>query len=312
MKPSIAVLGCGYWGQNHIKTLKSLGNLYAISDIDMVKANNLAKDFNVLSLTKEQLFANTEIDAIVLALPPQFHAQYAIQVLQNNKDVFIEKPIALDAIDAELVIKTSQVYNKIVMVGHILRFHSAFEKLQNIVNNGIIGDIKYINAKRWSFGKFHTESDAMWDLAPHDLSLILALTQEKPEKVIINGTEIFKNKFDFADITMEFSNSIKAFLSVSRLSPYCERKFMIVGKKAMVLWDDMKNWNEKIAIYNYNIEPSCTKGECSKANYIPIQQTQPLTNELQHFINCIKTRVPPRTCGEEGLEILTILNMLHK
>lgn len=311
MKPTIAVLGCGYWGQNHIKTLKQLDHLYAISDIDMVKAKELAKKYGILALNPEELFNKIEINAITLALPPQFHAEYAIKVIKSNKDVFIEKPISLNLDDAEKILKIAKENNKILMVGHILRFHSAFEELQKQVKIGTIGNIKYINAKRWGFGKFHIKSDALWDLAPHDLSLILALMQEEPKNVLINGTEILGNNFDYTNIEMNFLKA-KAFLSVSRLSPYCERKFIVIGDKAIIIWDDMQEWDKKLAIYNYKINQDCSSGECTPPKYIAIQPTQPLTQELQHFIDCIKTRNCPRTNGSEGLAVLRILNMLHK
>lgn len=310
--PAIAVLGCGYWGQNHIKTLKASGHLYAVSDIDMDRAKDIANIYNVIAIEPSKLFSCNNIDAITLALPPQFHAQNALLAIKQNKDVFIEKPISLNIQEAYSVIQCAKEQNTIVMVGHVLRFHSAFEELQKQIDGGAIGDIKYINAKRWGFGKFHAKSDAMWDLAPHDLSLILALAKQEPTSVNINGAQILNDNFDFTEINMQFTTDIKASLSVSRLSPYCERKFMVVGTKAIIIWDDMKDWNSKLAIYQYNVNQNLSKGECSQPTYIALKETMALSEELNHFINCVKTRSTPRTCGKEGVAILEILNMLHK
>lgn len=312
MTPAIAVLGCGYWGQNHIKTLKALGHLCAVSDIDMDKAKHTASIHNVEAIAPSKLFSCDKIDAIILALPPQFHAENAILAIEHGKDVFIEKPISLDLKQARCVIEHSKKRDSIVMVGHILRFHSAFEELQKQIDVGVIGNIKYINAKRWGFGKFHAKSDAMWDLAPHDLSLMLAIAKQEPTSVNIDGSQILNDNFDFTEINMQFGADIKASLSVSRLSPYCERKFIVVGTKAIIIWDDMQDWHNKLAIYEYHVDEKCQKGECSQPTYIGLNKAMALNEELKHFINCIKTRSIPRTCGEEGVAVLQILNMLHK
>lgn len=308
--PSIAVLGCGYWGQNHIKTLKSLGHLYGVADIDMAKANGMASKYSTRAIALENLFKVKEIDALILALPPQFHTQNAILAIENNKDVFIEKPIALEVAHGELIIEKATKYGAIIMVGHILRFHSAFEQLEQQLALNVIGDLKYINAKRWGFGKFHAKSDAMWDLAPHDLSLILALLKKMPNKVNVDGCKILESKFDFTQIAMEFDGLAKATLSVSRLSPYCERKFMVVGTKAIVIWDDMQDWNKKLAVYNYNVKQDSS--ECKEPTYIEVKETMALTEELKHFIACVKNRTTPRTPASEGLAVLNILSKAAK
>jgi len=180
MKPRIAVLGCGYWGSNHIRTLKSLGALYAVSDVNRARAEGFASEQDCLAVDPDDIYARDDIDAIVMALPPQFHAECAIKAVEHGKDVLVEKPIALTVPDAERAVRIAAEHKRIFMTGHVLRFHPAFEKLKALIDAGELGKVKYIHSHRLGLGKFHTENDALWDLAPHDLSMILAITGTAP------------------------------------------------------------------------------------------------------------------------------------
>ena len=309
MFPAIGVLGCGYWGSNHIKTLSLLGNLYAVADIDNEKATNKAKEYGVNALSPEDMLKYADIDAIVIALPPQFHAQYAEAAIINNKHVLVEKPISLDVDSAQKVVDIAAKHGKILAVGHILRFHNVFQKIQELVNSGAIGEVKYISSTRLGFGKFHSKSDAMWDLAPHDLSLILAIAGRDFISVNKDSSNIIDSKgIDFVNIGLDF-RSIKAQLRVSRLSPYRERKFMVVGSKAIILWDDLKPVEEKLSIYKYDISKDelCWDGQIKDAEYIAIENNMPLTDELINFISSIKNNVGPLTPGIDGVDVLKIL-----
>ena len=139
MKPRIAVLGCGYWGSNHIRTLKSLGALYAVSDVNGARAEGFASEQECLALAPDALFEREDIDAIVMALPPQFHAELSIRAVQAGKDVLVEKPIALTVADAERSVQAAKDNKRVFMVGHVLRFHPAFEKLKALVDEGELG-----------------------------------------------------------------------------------------------------------------------------------------------------------------------------
>ena len=167
MTVRVAVLGCGYWGGNHIRTLSGLGVLHAVSDANRARAEGLAREFNCLCVDPADLYDHPEIDAIVMALPPQYHAEAAIRAVRAGKDVLVEKPIALNVADAKAAVKAARDGGRAFMVGHVLRFHPAFEKLQELIANGELGSVRYIHSNRLGLGKFHTENDALWDLAPH-------------------------------------------------------------------------------------------------------------------------------------------------
>ncbi|CDO47243.1 Gfo/Idh/MocA family protein [Bartonella henselae] len=309
MVPRIAVLGCGHWGGNHIRTLQSLRALAAVSDVDSDRAASFASLYGVDAVAPDDLFTRRDIDALVLALPPQFHTENVLRAVKNGKDVLVEKPIALDVVDAECQVQAAREYGRILMVGHILRFHPAFEKISELVANGELGDVCYIYSHRLGFGKFHTQSDALWDLAPHDLSMILALTGCEPSEVRGEGAAVIDQCSDFAHIHMAFPNGIRSHLFASRLSPYRERRLMVVGTKAMLVFDDMEPWSRKVAFHPFAVWKENQEWAFStdELSYINIYEDLPLTCELKHFLHCIETRQSPRTNGDDALAILRIL-----
>lgn len=309
MAPRIAVLGCGYWGSNHIRTLNGLGALSAVSDSNFSRAEALAQQYGVKALTVDEVIADKDIDALVLALPAQFHAELAIRAIENGKDVLVEKPIALNVEDAEKEVACAKAHERIFMVGHVLRFHPAFEKMLELIEAGELGEIKYIHSHRVGLGKFHTENDALWDLAPHDLSMILAITGSAPVKIHGEGAATIDHLSDFAHLHMEFENDIKSHLFASRLNPYRERRLSVVGTKAMAVFDDMEPWAQKLAIYRHRVwnDNGQIMFESAEPDYVAVEEGMPLTRELEHFIHCVETREQPRTNGQEAIDVLRIL-----
>lgn len=309
MAPRIAVLGCGYWGSNHIRTLKALGVLAAVSDSSPERAEAKAAEHRVPALTPDALVAATDIDAVVLALPAQFHAAYAERLVRAGKDVLVEKPIALKVADAERAVAAARETGRIFMVGHILRFHPAFEGLKALVDKGELGKIGYVQSHRLGLGKFHTENDALWDLAPHDLSMILAIVGEEPTVVSGQGAALLDHLSDFAHVHMAFPGGARGHVFASRLNAYRERRIAVVGDKAMAVFDDMEPWERKLAIYRHKVWPENGSFgfEWNDAEYIPVDPGMPLTRELEHFIHCIETRSQPRTDGEEAVAVLRIM-----
>ncbi len=309
MKPRIAVLGCGYWGSNHIRTLKSLGVLAAVSDANAARAEGFASEHDCIAIAPEDLFDHPDIDALILALPPQFHAEYAIRAMRAGKDVLVEKPIALTVADAEKAVAVAREEKRIIMVGHVLRFHPAFEKLKALIDQGDLGEVRYIHSHRLGLGKFHTENDALWDLAPHDLSMILAITGASPVEVRGEGAALLDHLSDFAHVHMRFPGGLRSHLFTSRLNPYRERRLTVVGDKAMAVFDDVEPWPRKLAVYRHAVwqDSGHWAFTANEPAYVQVEEGMPLTRELEHFIHCIETREAPRTTGEEAIEVLRIL-----
>lgn len=309
MKPRIAVLGCGYWGSNHIRTLKSLDALYAVSDANRARAEGFASEQDCLAIDPEELYERDDVDAIVMALPPQFHAENTIRAVRNGKDVLVEKPAALTASDAERAVKAAREARRIFMVGHVLRFHPAFERLKALIDAGELGEVRYIHSHRLGLGKFHTENDALWDLAPHDLSMIVAITGEPPDEIRGEGAALLDHLSDFAHLHMHFPSGIRSHLFASRLNPYRERRLTVVGTRAMAVFDDVEPWERKLAVYRHAIwqDSGHWAFTANEPSYVKVEQGMPLTRELQHFMHCIRTREEPRTNGEEAILVLEIL-----
>lgn len=309
MAPRIAVLGCGYWGSNHIRTLKALGALRAVADANAARAEGFASEQECLAITPDELFDRDDVDAIIMALPPQFHAEYAIRAARAGKDLLVEKPIALTVEDARAAVDAASDNNRIFMVGHVLRFHPAFEMLERLIADGELGEIKYIHSHRLGLGKFHTENDALWDLAPHDLSMILAITGVAPMEVRGEGAALLDNLSDFAHLHMLFENGVRSHLFTSRLNPYRERRLTVVGDKAMAVFDDVEAWEKKLAVYRHAVWQDSGRWAftANEPSYVAIRQGMPLTRELEHFIHCIKTRDEPRTGGGEAISVLRIV-----
>jgi predicted dehydrogenase len=309
MIPRIAVLGCGYWGANHVRTLRTLDALAAVSDRNTARAEGFAKDFGVERLEVDDVFGHPDIDAIVLALPPQFHSEYAIRAMEAGKDVLVEKPIALTVPDAELSVAAARRTKRILMVGHVLRYHPAFEKLVALIGAGELGEIKYIHSHRLGLGKFHTENDALWDLAPHDLSMILAITGSEPTEVHGEGAALLDHLSDFAHLHMKFPGGIRSHLFTSRLNPYRERRLTVVGTKAMAVFDDGERWDRKLAVYRHAVWQDSGQWAftATEPTYVHVTEAMPLTRECEHFIHCIDTREEPRTNGEDAVRVLRIL-----
>src|SRR5690606_577264 len=193
--------------------------LRAVSDANGARAEGFASEQECLAIDHDELFTRDDVDAIVMALPPQFHADAAIRAVENGKDVLVEKPIALSVPDAERAVATARAHGRIFMVGHVLRFHPAFEKLKQLIDEGELGTVKYIHSHRLGLGKFHTENDALWDLAPHDLSMILAITGAAPTEVRGEGAAILDHLSDFAHVHMRFPGGLRSHLFASRLNP---------------------------------------------------------------------------------------------
>lgn len=308
--PAIAVVGCGYWGSNHIRTLAGLGALAAVSDRHADRALAKAEEFGVRSEDFETLLADPEIDGVVLALPPHHHAEAAMKVIASGKHVLVEKPIALSVADARRVVESAAQAHVVAMTGHVLRFHPAFEAMLDLIQAGELGAVRYIHSHRVGLGKFHAENDALWDIAPHDLSLILAITGEKPDRIHGEGSAMLNRLSDFAHLHLQFPGGIRGHVFTSRLNPYRERRLTVIGTKAMAVFDDMAPWNEKLALYRHKVweDAHGWQSEMVDPEFVPISDGMPLTRECEHFIECIRTGTKPRTPVAEGLAVIEILS----
>ena len=308
MTPRIAVIGCGQWGRNHVRTLHQLGALAAVADLDDARARPLADAFEVPVLSPEAAIASPEVDALVLALPPVFHGETARAAFCQGKDVLIEKPIALDAADAAQTADEARRHGRLLMVGHVLRFHPVFERLAALVAEGRIGAPRHAVSVRLGLGRF-IGMDAVWDLAPHDLSLVLAVAGTAPVGVEALRRTVLSDDTDAATIMLSFPDGFTAEIHVSRVSPYRDRRFSVIGTEGMITFNDLAPEGEKLALYGHRVWANGRGFDFRQAEpeFVATEPGLPLTRELQHFIACIVSREAPRTGWEEAVETVRIL-----
>ena len=311
MKKNIAVIGCGYWGKNLIRNFYELNSLYAICDID----ENLLKLFqekyhNLIIYTDfKTLLKNSKIDAVVISTPSDTHYSIAKEVLLANKDVFIEKPIALSYKEGEELVLLGKRKNKTLMVGHILEYHPAIIKLKELINKGELGKINYIYSNRLNLGKFRKEENILWSFAPHDISVILYLLNEMPKEVSAHGGNYLNHNITDVTVTnLDFPSGVKAHIFVSWLHPYKEQKLIVIGDKKMMMFDDV-NPKHKLFVFNYKIDwvDRLPIPHQEEAQLLEVEEKEPLKSECEHFIECLIFRKSPKTDGNNGLRVLKIL-----
>jgi len=313
MKKNIAVVGCGYWGKNLVRNFSELGALYSVTDANIEKAKNYADQYQVKYLTFDETINDANIKAIVLTVPAKLHASMAIEAMNKGKHVFVEKPLALNETDAKIMIETSKKNNVKLMVGHLLHYHPIFKEIKKMVKEGQVGKLEHIQSNRLSFGKFRTEEDVIWSFAPHDISMILALANEKPNIIKYNEKSIIKeNHTDIANIFMEFPSGLKSNISVSWINPIKEAKLVIIGSSGMLIFDDTKPWEEKLSLYSYDIKRTDNLININKSSlkFVEVLEEEPLKNECKHFLELVKSDIQPLTDGYEGLEVTKILSKI--
>ena len=246
MTIKLAVIGGGYWGKNLIREYNSLGVLDTICDINEKQLQNYKTKYNNIKTTTcwNSVLENKEVTAVCIALPAELHYSYSKKSLLNGKDVFVEKPITLNTKEAEELVKIAKKENKILMVGHLLHYHPGIIKIKELILNNKIGKIKNITSNRLSLGKFRKFENVLWSFAPHDISLVLGLVNDMPEKVICYGKDhINKGIHDVTNSILLFKNAY-VNINVNWLNPYKEQKMSIIGEKGMIIFDDVSKDNK--------------------------------------------------------------------
>jgi len=311
MKKNIAVVGCGHWGKNLVRNFADLGSLAAVCDPNAEVAQQYAVQYLVKNYSFSEILHDPSIEGVVLAVPAPLHASMAIEVMNAGKHAYVEKPLAMNNLEAERMIASAEESGVQLMVGHLLQYHPIFMALRTLVESGEMGALQYIYSNRLSFGKVRSEEDVIWSFAPHDISMILSLTGHEPKTVRTESTSILQPDIaDTAIVHMEFNSGLKAHISVSWLHPYKEQKLVVVGKNAMAVFDDTKPWGEKLALYRHVVRSSGSLPSLEKAEveYVEVSQSEPLRNECQHFVDVVSGDVTPLTNGKEGLGVLNVLS----
>jgi predicted dehydrogenase len=322
MKPQIAVgvLGCGYWGPLLVRNFKGLSDcrLKAVCDVNTKRLKHISALYpDVEGVTDPLQFLNgSGLDAVVIATPVKNHYSLAKVSLLAGKHTFIEKPMASSSAECEELIEIAQRNGLVLMIDHTFLYSSPVQKIAEIVQAGDLGDIRYINCRRLNLGLFQKDINAAWDLAPHDISIILHILGEFPTAISCQGNaHITPGVEDVTNMSLSFPRKRFVTIQSSWLEPRKIREMTIVGTRRMIVYDDLRT-REKIRIYDMRVERPPhydTFAEFQYSyhygdSYIPhIQQEEPLKLACQHFIDCIQTLSQPLTGGREGLEMVRIL-----
>lgn len=313
--PKVAVVGSGYWGRNLVRNFHALGALELVCDIREECLEEVRSKYGVRVETDFNSVLNDKaIDAVVIAAPAAQHFELAAKCLLHDKDVFVEKPLALHAEDGVHLGKLAADRKRVLMVGHILAYHPAILQLQWMIRGGELGRIQYIYSSRLNLGKLRTEENILWSFAPHDISAILLLLGEAPVKVSARGgSYINPRTIDTTLSTCEFASGVQAHVFVSWLHPFKEQKLVVIGSKKMAVFDDVQPEN-KLVLYPHRIDwldrvPVAHKAD---AEVVDLPAIEPLRAECEHFLECIRTRQAPRTNTENGVQVLQVLEACER
>jgi len=307
----VAVLGCGYWGQNLVRNFASLGVLHAVcdpSETGRAKARELSADAHIYS-EMEAALDDPNIDAVVIATPAETHVPLIKAAIERGKDVFVEKPLAVHYHDGLAMMRLADQHQRILMVGHLLEYHPAVEKLSALISSGELGKLQYIYSNRLNFGKVRIEENALWSFAPHDIAVILRLMGEEPLEVTCSGgSYLTPNLADVTVSCLHFRTGIRAHVFVSWLNPFKEQKLVVVGNQKMAVFNDT-NKDDKLVLFNQHVDmldrqPILSKGENET---VLLAQEEPLRRECQHFLDCIATRSQPLTNAKSAVKVLRVL-----
>lgn len=312
----VAVVGCGYWGQNLVRKFFELGVLSAICDTNPQQAEKIAALYgNMPILSMDEIAASQDIKGVVVASPAALHSAHIKKFILAGKHVFVEKPLALDLDEAKELQQLAQQHNRILMVGHLLQYHPAYLKIKEFIQNGSLGKIQYVYSNRLSLGKVRTEENVLWSFAPHDISMILGLIPDSVSSVTAVGHNcLSQNIADFTTVNISFISGVKAHVFVSWLHPFKEQRLVVVGEKMMLVFDDTQTWENKLQQYSHKATVENGVPSIHKADAIPVSLTpeEPLKLECQHFIECIQIHQESRTNAEEAIRVLEVLSMAQK
>ncbi len=324
-KVRVGVVGLGYWGPNLARNFDRLpgADLAYCCDLDeanLVKARSLYPE-TVVTDDLDLLLTDDTLDAVVVATSVPTHYALGKRVLDAGKHAFIEKPIALKAVDAQDLLDRAEANGVKLMVGHLLEYHPAVNKMKELVDSGELGRVFYAYANRLNLGKVRTDENALWSLGPHDVSVLNYLTGDEPEEVSARGECYLQDQVE--DVVfgyIRYASGMVGHLHVSWLDPHKSRKITVVGEKKMVVFDDMES-ERKLTIYDKGATTTRTKfetyGEFVTLHFgdihIPkIGNDEPLRIECQHFIDCIVDDATPRSDGYDALKVVKVLDAMER
>ena len=316
----IGVIGCGYWGPNLIRNLSHLkgSQVLICADLSEDRLDHMRNLYPQIETTTDyrRVLGRKDVDAVVVATPPETHAKLTVEALRAGKHVFVEKPLALSSADGTAMVDEAAKAERVLMVGHTFVYTAAVNKIKEVIASGELGEVFYISTTRVNLGIFQESINVVWDLAPHDVSILNYILDSSPESVATHAScNIRKNIQDVAFLTLHYPGDVLAHVHVSWLNPNKIRSTTVVGSKKMLVYDDVSAL-EKIRIYDKGVTVTPhydTFGEFNLSYrygdiLIPrLDDAEPLKVACQHFVDCVEKGSVPRSSGAHGLNVVRVL-----
>lgn len=305
----IAVIGCGVWGRNIVRNFYNLGVLDTVCDIDPENRKKVTDQYPGVKVTADfnEIINNPEITAVAVVTPSHTHYKMVHAMLDAGKNVYVEKPISTVAQEAKDLTEVANSKGLILMVGHLLLYHPAVNRLKMLIEEGELGDIVYAQSDRLNINFFKNDRSVMWDLAPHDVSMMSYVTGKDPVRVIsaVGCSSDRNDIMDITHLTIEFEDGMVGQISDSWITPRKHVQLLVRGTKATAILDDTVSENKLVVFDNYNKDIT----QNIKLDYLEIE---PLKLECQHFIHCCETGKKARSDGDNGFMVTTILEQAEK
>jgi predicted dehydrogenase len=313
----IGLVGYGYWGPNLARNFHALADahLVAVADADAKRLDEPARLYAARTCTDyRELLADPTLDAVAVSTPARTHFEIAHAALERGKHVLIEKPLAMSSEEARRLIALAEQNKRVLMVGHTFEHNPAVWKIRELIEQRAIGDVYYIYANRVNLGRVQRDINALWSIAPHDISILLYVLGAMPLEVSARGaTYLNENVEDVVFVTLTFPNKVLAHVHASWLDPSKVRQMTIVGSEKMIVYDDVDT-EARLRIYDKGVyKRGADYGEfqlkihSGDINIPKIDMSEPLRNECAHFVDCVREGKRPRTDGENGLRVVRVL-----
>lgn len=311
--PAVAVVGAGHWGPNLIRNFHELGALAAVCDLDPGRLADATARISVRTTTSlDEILSDPGIDAVAIATPVPTHHPLALRALEAGKHVFVEKPLALSAQQAEEMAARAQSLGRVLMVGHLLEYHPAFEALKGVVASGELGELRHVRCSRLNLGIVRDHENVLWSFAPHDLSLILRLTGREPIAVQASGHRILgRGPEDLVYADLDFGEGLSAHVHVSWLEPIKHRETVVVGSRKMAVFNDGLG-HGKLRVFDRGFDP----GPAGLSPRSGIEQVidpppaEPMRRELEDFLSCCRDGSRPLADAISGIRVVRTLERI--
>lgn len=315
--PRVAVIGCGYWGRNLVRNFQALGVLRAVADLSAIGREQATKLAPGVDVTGDigALLSRKDLDAVAIATPAVTHYEICMQALALGKDVFVEKPLALNLDDARRLVDVAARLQRVLQVGHVLEYHPAVTVLRQWIDTGRLGRLCLLHSRRLNLGRVRTEEDALWNVAPHDFALMLRIVGRLPGEVsCFSSYSLGTPRADFAIAMLRFAGGVDAHVFAGWLHPTKEQRLVVVGEKGVAVFDDAVSAEKKLTFYEQRVDFSSGHPEICKgpAHHEVLPADEPLRLECEAFVHSVATRRTPLTDGVSGVRVVAVLEACRR